>query len=179
MDPAQRRSLHQKMSRLAAGDRSVLDEVMAQFWPVVRRFTGRLLSHDADDAAQEAIVKVFARITDLDPARDALTWALTVASFEVKTVRKRRQRCREVGEAGLGTVEAGVDPQGILEGTALREALGEAVGELSAADQDILAYWLERDESGPMVAAERKRKQRALDRLSTIWRRNHGLGSDL
>lgn len=169
------------MGCLAGGDRHVLDEVMALLWPVVRTFTGRLLAHDADadDAAQEALVKVFARMTDFDPDRDGLTWVLTIASFEVKTVRKRRSRRREVGDALLlKSEDTRLDPLDQLEVTQVHAALVEAVGELSAADQLILVGWLARDGEAASPA-ERKRKQRALDRLRTIWRRLHGLGSDL
>ena len=181
MDPEQRRALHRLMGCLAGGDRHALDEVMARLWPVVRRFTGRLLAHDADadDAAQEALVKVFARLTDFDPSRDGLTWVLTIASFEVRTARKRRSRRREVNDSLLQEAEdTRPDPQGQLEREQIQAALVEAVGVLSAADQDILTAWLVRDGEAA-TTAERKRKQRALDRLRTIWRRLHGLGSDL
>lgn len=180
MGPDQRRALTLLMARLADGDRSVLDAVLAQLWPVMRRFTSRLLaqSADADDAAQEALLKVFARISDFDPSRDGLTWALTIASFEVKTVRKRQRRRREVSdEALVSAPDERADPEARLEAHVLEAALVDAVGALSVADQEALAQWLDRDDGVVASTAERKRKQRALDRLKALWRKFHGFSA--
>src|SRR5689334_15512504 len=50
---------------------------------------------DADDAAQQAIVKVFASASRYDPARPAWPWIAAVTTWECRTVRKRRARRRE------------------------------------------------------------------------------------
>lgn len=177
MGPDQRRTLTLQMARLADGDRSVLDAVMGQLGPVVRRFAYGLLGQDADaeDAAQEALVKIFARMADFDPGRDGLTWALTIASFEVRTLRKRHRRRREVSDEDLvAAKDEQPDPEALLEARSLEAALAEAVGELSTADQEVLAQWLDRGEGVVAGVAERKRKQRALERLKAIWRNIHG-----
>jgi RNA polymerase sigma-70 factor (ECF subfamily) len=68
------------MARLASGDRRAFDPVYQALWPIVHRFAERLLggSADVDDAAQGALVNVFARVSELDPERDALAWVLGV-----------------------------------------------------------------------------------------------------
>src|SRR5438046_2896831 len=96
MTNTERAAIQDLAVRFAEGDRAAFDPLFAKLWPVVRAFVARSLPDaDVEDAAQEAIVKVFARIADFDPRRDASAWALTIASFEVLTVRKRRTRRRE------------------------------------------------------------------------------------
>ena len=96
MDSAARAELHKCMVRLADGDRSAFSTVYQALWPVLRAFVARQLPMpESEDAAQEALLKIFVRASDFDPERDALTWALAIAAFEVRTARKRGLRRRE------------------------------------------------------------------------------------
>src|SRR5215813_612631 len=84
------------MARLADGDRSAFSTVYQALWPVLRAFVARQLPMpDSEDAAQEALLKVFARASEFDPERDALSWALGIAAFEIRSTRKRSLRRRE------------------------------------------------------------------------------------
>ena len=101
MDRARRDVLQRDLARLADGDREAFHPVFVCLWPLLRGFAGRYLpAADAEDAAQEALVKVFARAAVFDARRDALSWTLGIAAYEIKTVRRRRQRRREDGEPG-------------------------------------------------------------------------------
>ena len=93
--------LQSLMARLAQGDRGAFHPVFETLWPVLRRFAARHLPpQEADDAAQEALLKIFHRAARFDPDRSALAWALGTAAYEVRTARRRSQRRREAPEEG-------------------------------------------------------------------------------
>lgn len=177
MDRAQREALHRDVARLADGDRDAFHPVFVRLWPLLRGFVERHLPpEDAEDAAQEALVKVFARAAEFDPKRDALSWALGIAAYEIKTARRRRQRRRETGGAVAG-IEV-VDPQAGPEEVAIArerdEALETAFSALDPADVATLRAYIGGalpDVKGPTF---RKRVQRALGRLREAWRTSHG-----
>src|ERR1700752_1077691 len=84
------------MERLADGDREALRPVFDSLWPILRRYAARHLpASEAEDAAQEALIKIFQRAHEFDRARSALAFALGVASWEIRTFRRRRSRRRE------------------------------------------------------------------------------------
>jgi RNA polymerase sigma-70 factor, ECF subfamily len=176
MEPARRRQLHDWMVRFAEGDRSAFQSLFDALWPVLLAFTGRTLARpaDAEDAAQQAMVKVFSRIADFDRDRDGLSWALGIAGYEVMTLRKQRVRRRESGAAGLEEVaHAGTDLEERAIGAQLRGAVLELLGELPERDQAALAYAFA-GEAPPGDETSRKRRFRALERLRAAWRRAHG-----
>lgn len=43
-------------------------------------------------AALAAVLKVFSRASEYDPERDALVWALGIAAWECRTIRRKRER---------------------------------------------------------------------------------------
>src|SRR5262245_10358160 len=84
------------MARLADGDRCAFPKVFTILWPVLRSLTARHLpAADAEDAAQEALLRLFRRAAEFDARRSALAWALGIARWEIRTARKRRARRRE------------------------------------------------------------------------------------
>lgn len=176
--PLVRAQIQDEMTRYAAGHRDAFEPVFEMLWPLVRSFTARALgSADAEDAAQDALLKVFARIADFDPTRDALGWALGIAYYEVRTLRRRVQRRREDDPAVIERVEHH-DPiaDEVMISAQLRAALAAALEQLSEDDREVLDVVL-RDvdqQSGPADAAARKRRQRARDRLRAIWRKVYG-----
>jgi len=180
MERAQRLAVQDGMRRLADGDRSAFDPVFAGLWPVLRAFCRRATGSDADgdDAAQEALVKVLARASSFDPERDAVTWALAIAAWECRTIRKRAARRREhrleqAADAPSG--EAAAD-----EAAASRQLASAAVDVLGALDPrdaaTILAAVGGDPDARPAVPAAtfRKRLERALGRLRAAWRARHG-----
>jgi RNA polymerase sigma-70 factor (ECF subfamily) len=176
MDPDRRRQIQEWIVRFADGDRGAFQPLFHALWPVVLAFASKGLEPqaDAEDAAQQAMLKVFSRIVDFDRSRDGLSWALGIAGFEVMTVRKQRSRRQETGPAVLADVAddgGGVEEQVIAE--ELRSAVVALVGDLSERDQAALAHAF-RGEPPPTDERSRKQKLRALERLRAAWRKVHG-----
>jgi RNA polymerase sigma factor (sigma-70 family) len=163
------------MVRFADGDRAAFREVFESLWPVLLAFTGRTLAvrADAEDAAQRALLKVFDRIADMDRARDGVAWAVTLAAYEVMTVRRQHARRREQASDVLVAVADG-QPLVLehLERDELRAAVRSAIGELSELDQAVLVAVLD----DVVISGEtaRKRRLRAFGRLRALWRKAHG-----
>jgi len=175
--------LNESMRRLADGDRASFDDVFAGLWSPVRTFCAGMLGHgaDADDAAQQAIMKVFDRASSFDPAGDALTWAVAVAAWECKTIRKRRTRSKNRGEIPLETSDEATlashapTPEEATIARQLEAAALQALGALSVDDRETLRAAMNDDRDPTIVAATfRKRKERALARLRDVFRRAHG-----
>src|SRR5437867_3293781 len=88
--------LQSLLTRLAAGDRSAFHPAFSALWPFLRRFTGRHLPPaEAEDAAQETLLKIFRQAARFEPSRSAIAWVLGVAGFEIRTARRRHLRRRE------------------------------------------------------------------------------------
>jgi RNA polymerase sigma-70 factor, ECF subfamily len=177
MDAARRKTIHEAMLRLADGERSAMNVLVNDLWPVVLTFAERGLRHeqDAEDVAQEVFLRICSRISDFDPRRDGLSWAFGIASYEIMTQRRRRNRRKELSVAR--ELDAHVDLSDSQEEVAIRselvEAMAQAVGELS--DEDKRTLGLDVATAADLPAATlRKRRQRALDRLRLAWRRLYG-----
>jgi RNA polymerase sigma-70 factor (ECF subfamily) len=178
MEPSRRKAIHDAMVRLSDGDRSAMDLLVDELWPVILSFAERALRHeqDAEDVAQEVFLRICSRISDFDRNRDGLSWAFGIASYEVMTHRRRQSRRREtLDDAEL---RSRADPVGSQEeaaiGQELAEALRQAVGSLSEEDRSDLGFVGVPVSIDPPSATLRKRRQRALDRLRTIWRKLYG-----
>lgn len=169
------------MVRFADGDRAAFAALFALLWPIVLRYCCRSLASgsDAEDAAQEALVKVFSRIAHFDGTRDGLAWVRGIARYEVMTCRRKRHRNREHESADLSWVhtnDASVEDAAVER--EMHAALDLAVADLSPSDRDVLESALNgyAQQSGvlPVRATARKRKQRAVERLHLAWRRIYG-----
>jgi RNA polymerase sigma-70 factor (ECF subfamily) len=174
MQPHERARLQRELTALADGDRGAFDGVFAVAWPVLRSLAIRLLADpaEAEDAAQRALLKLFNHASRFDPERDALPWVLTFGINECRTVRRRKGRRHTEALEREPATESG--PEDELVRADLLEALRAVVGTLTQADQAALGL----RPSAPSDAApatQRKRKQRALGRLRSAWRKMHGL----
>jgi RNA polymerase sigma-70 factor (ECF subfamily) len=176
MDPEARRSLNAMMTRLADGDRSAFDAAYALLWPALLAFCKRaLVPSDAEDAAQLALLKVFERATTFQRDKDALTWALTIAAWEVRTARKRHLRSRSTSIDGHEPASLAEDPEGAAVEHELAEAAQSILGSLSEDDQaTLVAAFAEKTPAGVSGATFRKRRERAVARLKNAWRTLHG-----
>lgn len=178
MEARKRREINTLLIRLADGDRGAFDPLFDELWPFLRSFARRLLPDeaDADDAAQEALLRVFARAQEFDSSRDAVPWVVAITANECRTLRNRRARRREDDLGATGSPPAA--EHSATCDTDLRELEAAAValmGELSPEDSNTLrAAWF--GEPRPDVAATtlRKRVQRATERLRALWRTHHG-----
>jgi RNA polymerase sigma-70 factor (ECF subfamily) len=169
-------SLDQLMARLAEGDRAAFTPVFERLWPPMLRLCTAMLKNPADaaDAAQQALEKVLTRAADYDVARPALPWALAVASWECRTLMRRRLRRREDPERAaerLAAPDADTDP---AERELIALALS-ALGTLSASDREALIATFWEEAASVSGATLRKRRERALPRLRAAFRRLYGL----
>jgi len=126
----------------------------------------------ADDAVQEALIKIFARAHQYEAGRDALTWALSIVAWECRTLRRRADRSRESSVGALPEQPDGApSPETVTIDRDLWAAVESTFGALSLADRaTIEAAW-----SGEVATATfRKRLERALGRLRGAWRATHG-----
>jgi len=165
------------MSRLADGDRSAFDPLYDSLWPLVRRLAERMLhgAPEAEDAAQEAMLKVFARAAQFEPGRDVKTWVLAVTAYECKTQRQRTRRRREQSAVADVRVDAGVSPEQAAIASDLEAAAREVLGELRPNDLEVLQAIMSGARPELPQTTFRKRLERALRRLRAAWSSRHGL----
>jgi RNA polymerase sigma factor (sigma-70 family) len=155
--------------------------VFVTLWPVLRGFAARCLRpEEAEDAAQEACLRIFARASEFDRRRDALSWALGIAAFEIRTSRQRRRRRarREtpLGDDGAATAAArlaveGRSPEEETVRRDLEQSLAEALDRLPGHDAATLLAYARGERPDLPGATFRKRVARALRRLRVLWRR--------
>jgi len=177
MDQNRRKAIQSVIFRLADGDRAAMPDLVEQLWPVLLSYAERgLRDHQAaEDAAQEVLFRISSRISELDRTGDPLSWAFGIATFEIMSQRKRRQRRRET-LAGEHVQEPTASVPSVEDAAIhaeLHAALTEALGQLSPDDLDHLGLG-GGARAGSATPAMRKRKQRALERLRTIWRSIYG-----
>lgn len=172
-----RQQLDALMQRLADGDRTAFAPAFELLWPVVRRFALRALSAapDAEDAAQAALTKIFAQVSDYDRSRDALAWVLSVTAYECRTIRKRRERRREAAIIPEDTAHAARDPEAAAIARDLEQAAREVLESLRALDMQTLQAAISDERPKVRSATFRKRLERALERLRAAWSTRHDL----
>ena len=178
MDADDRRRLQEALLRLADGDRSAFHPVFTLCWPVVRRFTFALLrgAADAEDAAQESLLRVFARASEFDRRREALPWVLGIAFHQCRTVRRRTQRRREEAWGAAGDVAGAASPEAALVQADLARAAREVLAGLPPLDVETIVAAFEGAPTSTVAPATfRKRLERARERLRRAWRERHGL----
>jgi len=172
MEASRRQELQQCLTELSCGDREAFTPVFEILWPVYRRFARRWLSEaDADDAAQEALLKLFVRANEFDASRDAAAFAIGVAYHETRTWRRKRWRRREDSIDGGPETSSPENQDDALAAREADEMIEWGLARLSATDRETLLLY-SRDERPASVAATtfRKRVQRGLERLRAILR---------
>lgn len=178
------------MVRLADGDRAAFDPLYTALWPLLQRFAKRLLGEtpEADDVAQVALLKIFAAAASFDGERDAVAWALGIAAYECKTVRKQRLRRREShashasqeSHASHETHESHAshalssqshlrDPEDTVIARDLEAAALSVLSTLSAVDIATLRAAVFDDRPPNAGSTFRKRLSRAVARLRVAW----------
>jgi RNA polymerase sigma-70 factor, ECF subfamily len=164
------------VARVADGDRSGFTPLFRRLWPPTLRMCLGMLKNEADasDAAQQAMEKILTRASGYDRQRPELPWALAIAAWECRTLRRKRSRRREVpDETQREELGAGGEDDAVQRD--LVRAAAEAMGELSEADRETLiaTFW---DEAASASGATlRKRRERALVRLRQAMKRLYGL----
>ena len=174
---ADRAQLDRWMAAAADGDRSAVDPLFAALWPPVVGYATRFLGDAvaAEDCAQDALVKLFGQLERYDRSRDALTWALTVTTWQCRTARRRKLRRAETTLERAA--DEAVDGAMIAEERELVRAAVATLSSLAPRDVEILVAALTDDDAVRATLAPatfRKRLERALGRLRISWRSRHG-----
>lgn len=176
MNPARRAELQEAMVRLSDGDRAAFPTVFGIAWPLLRGFARAALrgSVDGEDAAQQALIRVFERASEFEKGRDALPWMLGIAMNECRSLRRKGMRRREEpleSAPSLRDGEPSPEERTILRD--LDEALKEVLTGLPEKDTAAILESLrpEKEKSPP---AFRKRLERARRRLREAWSARHG-----
>ncbi len=173
---ADRERLRDLLVAAADGDRSALDPLFATLLPATREYCQRVFKGDslAEDAAQETMVALFRRMSEFDASRDPLAWVLGIATWQCRTLARRRWRRSEAPiDASPVPISDGV------EAMVLRDLVAAAlasVATLSSTDIDTITASIlsEQEHSGTSGATFRKRLERARQRLRLAWRSRHG-----
>jgi RNA polymerase sigma factor (sigma-70 family) len=176
VDAGGRAALQQDLTALARGERAAFDLVFCRLWPLVRGFAARCLPpEDAEDAAQEALLRIFARASEFDTRRDALSWTLGIAAWQIRTHRTRaRRRREETLSTAPEQADAAASPEAGAMARDLEAALERALEELPPSDTATLLAYARGERPDLPGPTFRKRVERALARLRARWRMNHG-----
>ena len=164
------------MTAAADGDRAAVDPLFQALWPIVAAYAARFLGNAAlaEDCAQESLVKLFGQLDRFDRERDALTWALTHATWQCRTERRKQQRRAEDSAAPLATdPDLASDDREKLEERELVRAALDMLATLPDRDRDVIAASLTDDDELRRALAPatfRKRLERALGRFRASWR---------
>ena len=167
------------MTAAADGDRAAVDPLFHALWPLTLAYATRFLSNAsfAEDCAQESLVKLFGQLERFDRERDALTWALTHATWQCRTARRRQQRRAEQAVEPSVDADLAVDERARLEERELVRAAVDTLASLDPRDREVITAVLTDDDELRRAIAPatfRKRLERALTRLRTSWRSRYG-----
>src|SRR5262245_41453946 len=136
VDGAERAILQQELAALARGERAAFDPLFARLWPLLRGFAAKCLPpQEAEDAAQEALLRIFFRASEFDSRRDGLSWVFGVAAWQIRTYRTRTRRRGEHSLAALADrKDDAPSPETDAMARESAEALDRALSELAPAD---------------------------------------------
>ena len=166
MEAGERAELRGLMERLADGDRTAFGPAFRLLWPKLRAFAVRWMGPaDGEDAAQAALVKIFARASEYDRERDAFPWALGITAWECRTLRRKRERRRE--QRGVPDLPGEAGEAALI----LRLSADAVLGTLSPIDAETILS-LATGRRAAQGATFRKRLQRALARFRLAWRQH-------
>jgi hypothetical protein len=100
------------------------------------------------------------------------TWGFTCVFWEARTLRKKKARGVQKNREDV-TLQHPVDVEQEIQQRDLLKALESLLETLSPEDKALLLACKEEKQEA-FTPTERKRKERALGRLKTLWRRVYG-----
>ncbi len=167
------------MIRLADGDRTTFDFVYESTWPLVHSFSLKMIrqSNEAEDIAQQALLKVFSRASEFDRTRDALSWILGITAYECKTAiqktRRRKEHFKDQSDLDQ-TASVSLNPEEVVLHNDIRSTLLKVLSEMKAHEQETIISSIEESmQSEVSGATYRKRLQRAMVSLRNKWSSNY------
>ncbi|MCG3181591.1 MAG: RNA polymerase sigma factor CarQ [Phycisphaerae bacterium] len=154
-------------------DESAIDELIARHLPSALAVATRLL-HDrasAEDAVQEALLRIVRHRSQYDPDRPFTTWLYAILRNICMDVLRRRHRQRRAIEQASLLIREYVPPAAPASGE------GDLLARLPRGERDVLSLRIVEDLPFRDVAAAlgisedaaRKRAQRGLDRLRQTY----------
>ncbi len=104
------------LDRVGKGDMAAFEQLVGMHQPFAYRLAVRLLCSEAEaeDAVQEAFVRVWRNIRRYDPAVLFTTWLYRIVTNLCLDQLRRRKRQRAFVNSGPSDVGAGADPPGDL-----------------------------------------------------------------
>ena len=161
------------MAALASGDRAAFEPLFRALHPRALRFARCRLSPSlAEDAAQSALLKVFARASEFSPGRPVLPWFYAVCTNEIRGEARRQKTSRSLDQdEALDLASDEVTPEDACLRAELESALAVAIEALDADSAEAIHAALGRG-ARPVLpeATFRKRLSRADARLRAAFR---------
>lgn len=157
------------MSRLARGDREAFDPLYLALRPRARSLAlGRLPKPLADDVAQSALLRVFARASEFTPGRPCLPWFYAIVANEIRSAQRREARIIPMEISPEAIVETH-DAESAMIDRELERAFELAIESLDADSARALAAHLGRVPPPDVPPATlRKRVSRAYAKLRLL-----------
>ena len=178
MDEATRSFLKRSLAALADGERAAFDAVYQSLWPLLVRFVGALCGDSvlAEDIAQQALLKILAKVSSYDRSKDPVTWSMTIAVNEYRSYRRKLgNRTLLQGASVLAEPIDSDTPEAIAIRDNLRDAARAVLSELRSQDLEVVVAALYEGNRPPVSpAAFRKRLQRVLAAARLIWNKHYG-----
>lgn len=178
MDEATRSLLNRSFAALADGERGAFDPAYRTLWPLLVRLVTAMSADRmiAEDIAQQAMLKILARVSTFDRSKDALTWSMSIAVNEYRSYRRKLgNRAADQGEWILPEPTDSDTPEAIAIRTNLSEAVRAVMGHLQPQDLEVVVAAMYDGQRPTLTAAAfRKRLQRALAQSRLIWKRYYG-----
>jgi len=129
-----------------SGDRAAADELANRFTKPAYLVALQLLGNpeDARDAAQNALMRFFARLDRLEPGRPIRPWLFTIVRNAARDLARRRsvRRSDSLDEAreefGAEVIDTTADPEADRRRHELRRDIWRALGRLTPKEREIL-----------------------------------------
>ena len=130
----------------------------------------------AEDMAQQAMLKILARVSTFDRSKDAVAWSMTIAVNEYRSYRRKLgNRAVDQGAWMLAEPIDSNTPEAIAIRNNLSNAARAVMGQLRPEDLEVVVAAMYEGQRPPLAAAAfRKRLQRALANARLIWKRHYG-----
>ena len=107
MNPTSQSELAALVGRCLAGDQAALRALVERFYGPVFGLCFRMLGHrqDAEDAAQETLLRLVRHLDRWDPQRDMMPWVLAIAGNRCRTMLAARKMPLADEEAIAGVAD--------------------------------------------------------------------------